>query len=840
MRFRLPTIDDFSFWLGFILASLLWWVLSMIRPAIRQMIENGRAKQAEKKEQAKSVSAIEERYRQLVLQQAQGQHLAASLFSLDEIIESPLLLAPPARVEPGAPVASEDIVEATIPYLPNWPELAAVYKTPTLTLSQALSGNSDIVLVGQTGMGKTVALACLASRLARRDPEPGLPEETLPFLVHVADLDFPVSKDNPLNSLVDQVADRASVLDIPRIPEFVRKAFSEGRALLLLDGTDELTPDGLKNAVDFIKLVKRTYPKTRIVTTASTEYLDGLVSLNFIPFALAAWDTEQRTHFLHKWGELWQRYVAVEAWAQTSEHVDPLLLTNWLDNDNNSLTPLELTLKAWGAYAGDTRGPRPIDFIETHIRRITPANAPREALDLLALQVTLAAEPIFDPRRAKEWVGKFEPAEPAPAPEEETATDKKNNKPSKQEKPVAPSQGLISRMADSGLLTQHRNNRMRFLHPIFGGYLAGRSLANYKPDSILDQPPWIGKFLAMHYLAAHGDASPLAEKLLAQMDRPLSRNLFTAARWLRDAPRQARWRGPVMAKLAEVLQQRGQPLGLRGQALAAFLHSGDPSITMLFRQALASNEGELLQLAAIGAGTLQDTKSIEALSALVNNPSPTVRRAACLALVRIGTSAAMDAVASALLHGDEALRRIAAEAMAVHPGEGQAMLREGAGLKEDLLVRRAVSYGLARIRQPWADELLNHLQMEDEQWMVRNAATEALEDRHKAEAHVPKRLPPPSESPWLIAFAGKQGMGISPDKPPTDLLLLALKSGTEEEQLASIYYLRMTPTEGVFGAMYQAMYGGDPTLRETAFLAFAEMAARGVDVPDPVQFGVGY
>ena len=120
------------------------------------------------------VNAVEERYRQIVLHQAQGLHLAAPLFSLDEILEPSQLLAPPPRVEPGDPLYNEDIVEATVPYLPAWPELAAIYKAPTITLSEALSGNSDIVLVGQTGMGKTVALASLASRLARRDPEPGL------------------------------------------------------------------------------------------------------------------------------------------------------------------------------------------------------------------------------------------------------------------------------------------------------------------------------------------------------------------------------------------------------------------------------------------------------------------------------------------------------------------------------------------------------------------------------------------------------------------------------------------------------------------------------------------
>jgi HEAT repeat protein len=343
----------------------------------------------------------------------------------------------------------------------------------------------------------------------------------------------------------------------------------------------------------------------------------------------------------------------------------------------------------------------------------------------------------------------------------------------------------------------------------------------------------------MHFLAAQGDATGLSNVLMAQTDRPLSRNLFLPARWLRDISGQAPWCGEVMAKLAELLQQTGQPLGLRGQALAAIIRSGNPGSTVLFRQLLIEHEAELLQLAALGSGALHDVKSVELLAALLSNSNSNVRRAACLALSAIGTTAAMDAVASALLHGDEILRRAAAEAMANHPGEGHKMLREGAEMKEDLNVRRAVTYGLGRIQEPWVEELLTKLQTEDDQWVVRNSAQEVLEERRKPNPHIPRRLPPPSESPWLIAFAGKKGEGISPDKPPTDLLLLALKSEDPEERLASLSYLRMMPTEGVFGALYQAMYGGEPELREAVFRIFSEMASYGVDVPDPIQFGVG-
>ncbi|HEY5269758.1 MAG TPA: hypothetical protein VII97_05440 [Anaerolineales bacterium] len=73
MCFRFPNIDIFSFWLGFILASLSWWILSMLRPAFQHLRPMAQAKQAEKKEKIHASSEVEERYRQSVLLQAQGQ-----------------------------------------------------------------------------------------------------------------------------------------------------------------------------------------------------------------------------------------------------------------------------------------------------------------------------------------------------------------------------------------------------------------------------------------------------------------------------------------------------------------------------------------------------------------------------------------------------------------------------------------------------------------------------------------------------------------------------------------------------------------------------------------------
>ena len=104
---------------------------------------------------------------------------------------------------------------------------------------------------------------------------------------------------------------------------------------------------------------------------------------------------------------------------------------------------------------------------------------------------------------------------------------------------------------------------------------------------------------------------------------------------------------------------------------------------------------------------------------------------------------------------------------------------------------------------------------------------------------MPRPLPTPSEAPWLIAFAGKQNMGIPRGGPATDVLLSAFKQGDTEERLAALPHLKGVANEGIIGALYNAMYGEDPEVREAAFQAVAEIGADGYQLPHPNQFGLG-
>jgi HEAT repeat protein len=838
---------------GFVTGILFTWLLSRARPLLTQIREN--AKEQRQAAQTRRTSGLEDNHRRITLRRAQGMHLASSLFSLDEILQEPRLIAPPARVEPGVVGIQEDIISQTLPYMPAWPELAAIYRAPTIGVAEAIAGGSNIVIVGAAGMGKTVALAHLASLAANLQVKLAADSEleAVPYLYHVADLQFPfdASKD-PVTNIINAASEHAPIFDLRRLPGFIQQTFKNGQALLLIDGFDELDPMGQKDVVDWFKALLQTHPKIRIVTTGCMDQLPGLVSLGFNPLALISWDISRSLRFVQQWGELWSRTVALEAWAQTGpEQVDPVLLNTWLANDNHGLTPFELTLKAWGAYAGDSLGPRVLDAIATHVRRIAPSGTPVAALELLAMQVVLTSQPIFDPRQARGWVKQYDIVEDKPIESAETVTKTEEGeevpltdsqkiriKKSKAGEAV-PTYGLLSKMVESGLLVSHSNNKMRFLHPVLNGYLAGQAIGDNDADTtLLAIPDWDGKTLSLRYLAARGDASAVADIMLKESNLPLHNSTFAVARWLRDAPRETAWRSKAFASLLTILQAEGQPLGLRGQAMAAFVTSGDPGAATLFRQLLSSRSFELIPLAALGSGALKDMKATDALEELMQAPVSAVRRATCLALVAIGTEKSLEGVARALLQGDEELRRAAAEALANDPIEGHPVLKEGATLS-DILVRRAVVHGLSRVGQPWAIEILQQMQVQDDQWAVRNLATQYLEQMQKIDPRVPRQLMAPSESPWLIEFAGKQKMGIPRGGPATDVLLNAFKHGDTEERLAALPYLKRVANEGIIGALYNAMYGEDPEVREAAFYAIEEIGANGVQLPHPNQFGVG-
>jgi hypothetical protein len=252
-------LERFSFWWGFLAGSLFWWLLTRLRPWLPEIWESLRARLTAAR-QGITVNP-EERYRRDVLRLAQRSHLAAVFFSLDEILIPPRLLAPPPPIEPGVEQHESLIFNTVLPYLPDCPELGAAYHAPQFSLVQALQGGANLALVGKPGLGKSVALAHLASLLARQEDSTGALAGMTPYLVHAADI-LPIRPNQAaLEALIEAISANVSALTLPRLPQFIRSTFTDGSALLLLDGLDELPPEQVDQVVGLLADLLEAYPQ---------------------------------------------------------------------------------------------------------------------------------------------------------------------------------------------------------------------------------------------------------------------------------------------------------------------------------------------------------------------------------------------------------------------------------------------------------------------------------------------------------------------------------------------------------------------------------------------------
>ena len=148
------------------------------------------------------------------------------------------------------------------------------------------------------------------------------------------------------------------------------------------------------------------------------------------------------------------------------------------------------------------------------------------------------------------------------------------------------------------------------------------------------------------------------------------------------------------------------------------------------------------------------------------------------------------------------------------------------------MVRKAAVFGWAQIKEKWAADLLEKSSYEDKQWIVRNAAHQAVELNTKPNPFIPRPLPAPSEVKWLLEFASKKGIGINRGEFPREILLSCLTEGTLDEKIDALSYLVSYPDFETVYAIYKLVDNGDRTLSEASINALWQINVSGFELPD--------
>ncbi len=776
---------------GIFLGVILLWLYNRFEPA-RAYISNWISDRAELSIRRRDSSAFD-RYRVDLIARAQSSHLARVLFALDEIVVTPQVLAPQTTADPEDKDHVPEDTLSIVPNLPDWKFLSGIYSAPTIGLDAALSDGANLLITGHPGSGKTTALAYLAIRLAMRDPAYDSLVDYTPVWIHAADLvlDRSVQKD-PLKAVIQAAENNVSASAAARLGSQLQNHFRRGRAILLLDGLDEFTEAEIEELSRWLNKLVDRFPNIRVVAAGPVTGYDGIVEAGLVPIPIAPWSEQDQRVFLRKWSRAWQEYIAPTLPKNRLVDLDPALITGWLAGSMRGFSPLEATLHVWSSYVGDVRGGTPVDGLEAYISRFLSPNERRSA-QASALAWMRAKSGILTDRTLKRGTP-------------------------------------VQDMVDAGILTQHIHNRYTFSQPNIGAYLAARAMAEGEFDSQILQMGWHPSELAMAYYAAFGDISAVVDPMLDHQNDTLSHRLLTLGSCIRQAPKKMPWRAEVLRRLAKIATDPNSPYGLRLRTVHVLSSTGDSTVAIFFRRLLNADNPSSRVLGALGIGGIRDEESVKLLITNINTKRNLhSRQAACLALAAIGTDEAMEGLGHILLESDEGVQIAAAEALACNPDEGFSMLRDAIDMK-NLLTRRAAVFGLGRVPEAWSFEILETIQMEDDQWVVRGAAAEVLERHRNPPWKVKPQESDISELKWLQDFAAREGLGVAPGKAALEMVRRALNKGSEDEQVAALEAIAWTGGEDLALELVQALKAKEPHLRDAAFEALWQLDARGVDI----------
>ncbi|MEU8606856.1 NACHT domain-containing protein [Actinoplanes sp. NPDC048791] len=195
-----------------------------------------------------------------------------------------------------------------------------------IDVANALLDNPRVVIRAGAGAGKTTLLQWLAAKVA--DRMVWTRDGYLPFFVPLRQF-AQDSHELPSPEQLPAIVARMVAGEMPA--GWASRRFASGRALLLVDGVDELPPERREAARRWLGELVRAYPQVRFVVTSRPPAIeeDWLAAEGFVPFDLLSLSGQGIQDFLARWHE-----------AAAEESGDEPGAADWLETCRRELTEL--------------------------------------------------------------------------------------------------------------------------------------------------------------------------------------------------------------------------------------------------------------------------------------------------------------------------------------------------------------------------------------------------------------------------------------------------------------------------------------------------------------------
>jgi len=790
--------DQISFWLIVFSISLIWWLRKLWSPLFNRVIRL--VKHDLTKEDEDETAGIEILYRQELFQLAQADHLSSDLFPLSEITIRPKIQVPTPDYDPENPISHLPITNEIIPYMPDMAGLGAFYNSPTITIEEAIETGLNIGLIGESGSGKTHTLNYLAVELSQKKPELGSFSELLPILINASDMNSNTS--DIIKTLTKPWEKNHSVLNAKELYGLFEQNLVNRNVLLLVDGLDEAAGSQFETFLNFLIEFRQDYPGNKMIVNLSPNNNSALEPLNLYPLSLAYWNENDLIDFSSKWNSAWENAKKSHnglnsAFSQSSEFISrKLIFEKCL-----GLSPFEITLKIWNLYLGKLSGTRHIDHLETYIQNQThKLKKTNEALESIAFELTGKKTTILE-------LNNFD----------------------------FTAKNLIPALINRGVLQKRLNNQIKFTHQKVFAYYAAKSVP---PTDIAKNLREIITFEPYHLTHQYSPVGNVDSEFIDQnfkLNKSDPSRLFSikASKWLRAAQNDDTWLKRLLQLLTVEVQNKHLPYSLRIRLVSELALSEITGVNHLFRKLIQDDDHYNLILGIIGAGVSRDFEQIDQIGELLFHEQPIVNQAACMVLSKFNNKESLEKLAQGFLNSSDSAKIIIAEGLSLNETEGHQILRDGSEVNNSA-VRRAAVFGISRIKEEWAQEILEKLSQDDLEWLVRIAAADALGLSDQETWKTPKPVVKIEKSQWLLNYAAEFGVGIESDKAAWDLVESALAKGTRQQKLAALNIYSKVPYKAynLSTEITELLVIQDLTMNERAFNLLLSLQALGIKVKE--------
>lgn len=861
--------DFVSFLLGFGSASGMSYGLWRYRERIRNLQESAEG-QAESAREFLKRSA-DARYILDLKAYLHKYHLAGSLMELSEVLIEPRLL-----LESGVVTAldEEDDVESaysnTIPKQYDFPELYASFNIEHSPLTDVLMGDPHVVILGTKGSGKSTALATLGllaldevtfetvqdlTDQVLADELEGLPDnererrqkelediqrraieqlrivqgregedlfddtvielpdikDYFPIFVHLGDIDLDLNlygiEVDPAEPIIRAFQQYSSIITGQAAPVLMYQQLERGNCIVLLDGYEDLSGTVQAHIYTWLQNFIAAYGTNRIVMTGPVAGYDPLLNLGFAPTAIRPWTERDSENYVDKWVKVWgevERRKAGKKKIQATGVDDSIVRRLLADNRNR--TPLNTTLKILSGLLGDNGENGRRGWYTQFLQDYVPDQA--ESLPILRELATLMLDRGI-------YLKQDQLIELA---SNHFVSDEESDSHDVAEK-------FVRTLLNSELFVKRAGNAYDFRHSMITAYFGAESLIQDIPQRL---PEVATNEAWNHSIELAASALDLSSAIYEKLSTPpdlLFTNLFSIVRWLPEAPVDARWRGEILKRLSAAFVGPSQFTTIRARAVAGLVASRDQNVLFILRQGIRNANPVIRKLACIGMGAIGDSEALTDLRPMLVDDNHEVQLAAGMALGAIGTEAALEIMVQGLLEGEAPLRQVVAEALAGIPNEGHSILRD-AVVHQDMAVRRAGVYGLARIPATWALIGLYRAMIEDKEWYVRSAAEYTFARARDPHREGPQVLPTVEQLGWLSKWISELGLAMPEGEKAQQMVIRALQEAPPNIRvLAARSIGKLGLLIGV-KPLYLALTDNNELLRSTAYDALGVIQQR--------------